>query len=203
MVPLLACLENMPSLCSLQLSEPAGNYQALGACPGMSSLRSLSLPHVPLSLAGLWHLARSPYLAGLRRLCLSSVQLGDEAVEAVLAGQWRLERLDLSNTGMTGAGARLLAGSPAAAGLTSLDLMDNDLGDEGAVALAMSPHLAGLVSLNLYSTRTTDTGAVALAESPHLNNLRWLSVRHNNVTNRSEQLLRQRFGVGLRTWAGG
>jgi uncharacterized protein (TIGR02996 family) len=206
MVPLLTCLVNMPSLCSLKLFDPVGSYdsgRALAACLGMSFVRSLSLPHVALSLAGLWDLARSPHLGGLRRLCLYSVQLGDEAVEAVLAGQWRLERLDLSNTRTTKAGAKLLAGSPAAAGLTSLDLMDNDLGDEGVAALAASPHLANLVSLNLYRTGMTDAGAAALAESPHLNKLRWLSVRYNNITTPGAERLRRRLGVGLRTWAGG
>jgi hypothetical protein len=206
MLPLLTCLVNMPSLCSLKLWDPKGSYDcgpALAACPGMSAVRSLALPRMELSVAGLWAMARSPHLAGLRRLDLSGKQLGDEGVKAVLAGQWRLERLDLSSTAMTEAGAKLLAGSPAAAGLTSLELRENSLGDAGVAALAESPHLGGLVSLNLYRTEMTDVGASALAAAPHLNKLRWVSVRYNHLTAAGEEALRRRFGVGLRTWAGG
>ena len=73
--------------------------------------------------------------------------------------------LDLSRTGITDAGLKVLAKMP---NLERLDLRGTAVGDAGVRALAGLSHLE---TLNLYGTRVTDVGLQALRELPSLRRL--------------------------------
>jgi uncharacterized protein (TIGR02996 family) len=92
-------------------------------------------------------------------------------------------------------GAQALAKNPALARLRKLSLRHNKLVDKAACALAAAPHLTALQILNLEDNNIGDAGAEALAASPAFANLRELDLRTNHrLTDRSKQLLRDKFG---------
>ncbi|MBX9582934.1 MAG: hypothetical protein K2X87_21715 [Gemmataceae bacterium] len=148
-----------------------------------------------LGLAGN-RLAEVPSLAAVEALDLPANPLGDGGAAAVLDGRFpALSRLDLSNCGLTDAGAVALARSAAAGGLRSLSLAWNRVGDAGAKAVAASPALAGLDELDLVGTPIGFAGAVALADSKHLR-LRRLTLGENHrLPADGAGLLRERFGT--------
>lgn len=86
------------------------------------------------------------------------------------------------------AGARLIAESEHAAGLTHLNLPDCVIDTKGAEAIAGSPHLQALVQLHLGGYDCTpanligDDGVRALAASPHLTRLEHLNLSECVIT---------------------
>jgi uncharacterized protein (TIGR02996 family) len=142
--------------------------RALVQSPHLPALTDLELGQAftgAFTDAGLAALAQSPCPPRLRALGLAGAHVGDGGL-AALAGYRHLDalrKLDLSKvrtpfallnaSGITDAGARVLASLPALAGLRWLNLENNALTDAGAQALLASPHLAGLGFLNLKGSR--------------------------------------------------
>jgi uncharacterized protein (TIGR02996 family) len=132
--------------------------RALASARTLPGLTALDLYRCGLTPAGIAALAASPRLAGLRELVLGgNTEEGEpvegDAVVELLTGPdsrlSRLERLHLSYSRISDAGARALAAAPTLAGLRMLDLGYNTIGTAGARALADSPHLQGLAYLGL------------------------------------------------------
>ncbi len=145
----------------------------------------------------------------LERLVLSSLRLGDEGVEALLAGKPRkLEELTLWGPGPSAetlvrlvqhstlrtlrslslqsqrAGDSLaiaLSESPTMDDLEQLDLRGNGLTDGGVAMLVMSRRASRLRSLTLRGNPFSDVGARAIARSPHLSKLEHLNIREANI----------------------
>ena len=115
-------------------------------------------------------LMRSPVVANLRWLKLTSLFLGDWYVEALAQTAFapHLEHLDLGDNGITAKGVQLIANTPSFETLTHLDLSQNYIGDAGAQHLAQSPHLDRLQELHLVNTGVKQTGRQALQNAPHL-----------------------------------
>jgi uncharacterized protein (TIGR02996 family) len=144
-------------------------FRALVQSPNLAALTHLRLglhgTASAFSDAGLAALAQSPCPPRLRALGLAGAHVGDTGL-AALAGYRHLDalrQLDLAKarspfallnaSGITDAGARVLASLPALGGLRWLNLENNALTDAGAQALLAAPHLAGLGYLNLKGSR--------------------------------------------------
>lgn len=80
---------------------------------------------------------------------------------------------------------RIVANSPALAGLRHLSLSCNPLCVEGAEALAESPYLTKLEVLNLPGCGIGEAGLRALASAPGLRHLRELNLPQNRLDNGS------------------
>lgn len=154
--------------------------------PGLSSLRSVSLPWqgndtLELLESSDWigqlerlrlygfeaavspaHVDRLLKLSmpKLRELDLFGLQLGQPGAEKLAAMPWKLERLTLDNANFGVKGIVALAASPALATVKELSLTRNAMGPNGATALATSPHLKQVIALDLSSTAS---GAKTLA----------------------------------------
>jgi uncharacterized protein (TIGR02996 family) len=98
------------------------------------------------SLAALF---RSPRMASLRALDLSTNHVGDRLAELLCteATTFRLRRLNLDNDALTDRGIELLAAWPGLTTVETLTLSGNRIGPRGALALARSPHLGRLRKL--------------------------------------------------------
>jgi uncharacterized protein (TIGR02996 family) len=174
-----------PSLEELDLEHgmfrPPG-LRVFARSPLLSSLQALSLARCGIGDAGLRELIRSPHIAGLRRLRLSDNGLTSRVMKALVEYPWEhLERLDLADNALTGAGVRHLAGSPRLATLRALDLAANhEIRDDGAVALAESPNLGALCDLDLGWLNLRCRGLAVLAGAswlPRIRRLRWCGFR--------------------------
>jgi uncharacterized protein (TIGR02996 family) len=93
---------------------------------------------------------------------------------------------------------RAFGAAPCASRLRALDISMEAVHDEGAFAVAAAPHFSNLERLNMYAVGVTDAGARALAESRHLTRLRGIDLFCNSISPAGSQLLRQRFGEGVR-----
>jgi uncharacterized protein (TIGR02996 family) len=114
-----------------------------------------------------------------------------------------LTTLDLSDNGLRGSALETLTRSRLLAHVAVLRLAGNRVGPQGARALAECPHLGRLTTLDLTGNRIGDAGAEALAGSPHLARLRALCVGDNGIGPEALDLLRRRFGDGVRAVGGG
>jgi hypothetical protein len=103
--------------------------------------------------------------------------------------------LDLGDNEIGPVGARALADSPFAEGLTRLDLSGNPIGDRGVKALAASTRLVRLGRLELRRCAITRLGAKALLSSPHLDRLLLLWLENNTIGRTAFKELRARLGV--------
>jgi hypothetical protein len=93
----------------------------------------------------------------------------------------QVTHLSLYGTGLSDAGARVLAVSKGLNKLEILTLSGNvAVGDATASALALSPRLGRLRELSLLGTSVTRQGVAALVRSPHLPALRTLNVAAYN-----------------------
>lgn len=77
-----------------------------------------------------------------------------------------LRVLFVGMSGIQAPAARVIASSPAFAGLDSLSLHKNAIDDEGALALVESPHLDRLGYLNLYGNRISADVIARIARAP-------------------------------------
>lgn len=91
---------------------------------------------------------------------------GTPHVELLAAHVTGLRVLFLGMSGIQAPAARLIASSPAFAGLASLSLHNNAIDDEGALALVESPHLDRLGYLNLYGNRISADVIARIACAP-------------------------------------
>jgi hypothetical protein len=130
-------------------------------------LRVLHLVGTGCTADGLRLLARSPRLAGLRHLDLSSNEVGD------VSG---------------------LADSPLARGLISLNLMNTNLDERAGAVLAECSQLA---VLNLRANGLGSKGAEVLACAAPLDSLLRLDLRANHIRAPVRQELVRRCGQRL------
>jgi uncharacterized protein (TIGR02996 family) len=127
---------------------------ALSRAAFLPRLRALHLPR--FSADGLRILFRTPALAGLHHLELSTDSQQGARLCADLRGAGQLSRLthlDLRFCRVGRAGVEHLARAPHLAGLICLDLAWNDLGDESYRALIESPHLSRWCRVGLWGNR--------------------------------------------------
>ena len=113
---------------------------------------------------------------------IAGATLGDAELQKLGAVGTELLWLDLSRTGITDAGLKVLARMP---NLKHLDLNGTAVGDDGVRALA---GLNKLEALSLYGTRVTDAGLPALQGLP---SLRRLYVGGTKLTGPSLEALRK------------
>lgn len=150
----------------------------------LNGLRSLDLSGnwslTPQAIEGL---ANAPALAGLVRLRLRGVRLGDEGAVALADSPHlsNLRELDLQGCGIGSRGVKALARSRNFSHLCRLNLSRNEIDRDGARALADSPWLYRVISLALHRNTIDDVGAIALARSSHLWSLRHLGLKDNRV----------------------
>jgi uncharacterized protein (TIGR02996 family) len=151
--------------------------KVLAAAP-FGSLVELRLFSGRIGPQGMAALARSPHLAGLRRLDLLGNHIGPEGLKALLGSPLvtELHSLDLCANQIGLDEAKLLAGSSSLAKLRYLGLGHNDFGARGARVLLESPHLSGLWGLDLSDSNFTDKTARLVAASTTLTELRRLMV---------------------------
>jgi uncharacterized protein (TIGR02996 family) len=154
--------------------------RAVAASPHLAGLRRLDLRQNPVGPGGAEAVADR--LANLEWLNLAGCGVGGPRLHGLAraAGLLRVAALDLSGNGLDAAGLKaLLAPAEGAARVRDLDLSRNDLGESGARVLAGSPALAGLRSLKLTGCGLTDDAVRALAASPHLGALAALDLGNN------------------------
>ena len=141
---------------------------ALSRHPVAQRLRTFQIREAVFGKAGLTALARPGAFPELATLNLGTT-LKRKATEADLVAfltTWsspRLRYLSLAGWPVGDAAAKVIARSPAFAGLTRLNLDYCRVGNAGAKALIASPHLQNLVQLRL-SMNPITTGADALAD---------------------------------------
>lgn len=198
------------------------DMKVLADCPYLQRLEGLDLTQHEIGPEGLRTLAHAENLPALCDLSLYGNRLDDECVTVLASSPLapRLRKIHLS--GITSAGARVLASTPVLANLRVLNLDNCNLRDAGArrlasaahfsrltelwlhyceirnvgvQAIAASPHLANLEVLDLTSNWTVShAAAVALVESPYLKKIRYLDLwRCEGLSRADEQLLRKRF----------
>src|SRR5262249_10782346 len=149
----------------------------LAHSPKLPALRTLGLYGNRLDDECVHIIASSPLAARLRGAHLSGITPAGARVLATSKALGRLNRLNLDNTSIGDTGARSLAGAAHLSGLTGLWLHECQIGNAGVKALASSPHLANLEVLDLTSNWTVcHPAAVALAQSPYLKRLRYLDL---------------------------
>jgi uncharacterized protein (TIGR02996 family) len=127
------------------------------------------------AVPGLVELLRSPLLAGLERLSLAGIALGDSGARALADAPLgrNLICLNLDLCGLTGAGLRALRPLLAEGRLRRLSLSHDFLSDADAAELASWPELGRLHELNLGEFNdVTDEGKEAILASPQRH--RWL-----------------------------
>lgn len=130
----------------------------IAECPNLSSLVHLDLSFNTVGIAGMRALVKSDHLPALNSLTINhNRQVGMSASEALvdspLAGQ--LQHLCLSHHEFWNEPVKLIASAPRLKGLRTLDLSENGITDAGAIALAGSPYLTELERLTLRGHRKT------------------------------------------------
>ena len=135
--------------------------EMLVQAPWAPELRSLSLSMMNLTQESARLLAETPVFGQLTSLDVSfNALIGDRGVVRLLRSNLgrQLTSLDLTDTGLTGRGARELSAMPQMEGLETLRLGHNALGGPGAAILLESMHLSSLRHLDLSSARIGSRG---------------------------------------------
>jgi uncharacterized protein (TIGR02996 family) len=165
----------------------------------LAPVRHAHLP-APGVLYGL--LRQSPELATrhLRRLTGLDLSAGYVLPLQDLPRLPQLTSLNAGHLNVTTTGARLLAGAPLLASLTSLGFRSR-AGDFGpAGVLLQAPHLQRLTTLRLTACRIGDDGVEALLRLPVVSRLTALYLGHNRITPAGVQALASSRAVaGLTT----
>jgi uncharacterized protein (TIGR02996 family) len=223
-------LARCPRLASLESLDLFGNplgegVLALAESPHLRSLRKLNLGLIEIDnapIAALAPLLRSPNLAGVEDLELSSNDFTPEAREALatsdvltrvrkfaftpdrdhpegMAALARatlpsLRHLDLSFGFLDPTSLRPLLDSPLLGQLTRLEIRGCYLDDASMEALAGADGLANLRILSLDDNQLGNAGALALARSPHLGQLTRLDLAQNTIGKRGRKALLDHFG---------
>jgi uncharacterized protein (TIGR02996 family) len=160
-------------------------------------LRALSVSTGRLVRGPALAIARSPALATVEHLGISSLRTFEESAElvATLVKNRRIgavTRLHLGGNRLEGPSLRLLL--ERFPSLRQLGLSSADLTNSKARTLASLPGLASVRVLGLGRNRIGDEGARALAASPHLGDLEELSIGENPIGARGRAALTERFG---------
>jgi hypothetical protein len=132
----LATIGNLRRLAQLNVIGAKMTDEGLASLRGVTGFRSLSLSSVPITDAGLRHLA----LKRLRWLILQNTRITDASLP-LLAGLPELEYLDIQGTRITDAGLAHLRDLPS---LTELSLENASVTDAGLVHLRGLPKLKKL-----------------------------------------------------------
>jgi hypothetical protein len=192
----LTTLANSPAFAGLttldllQTGVGAAGARAVAESPYLRRLESLSFGRQACGYApnfigpeGIRHLARSPQLAGLRRLGLALTLVGSAGVRELARSPHltRLQSLDLALSDLRDDGVAALAEWPGLASVVWLNLSTNAICSEGIAALVQSPHATKLETLGLAMTRVGTDGIRAIAESPYLGRLRALWLPANDL----------------------
>jgi hypothetical protein len=156
------------------------DLRLLAAAPGLAGLVHLSLGG-GLDPNWVGPITESLHFPALASLAIEGCSIGDRALQTLTARMPPgLRRLRL-NRGVGVSGVRILASSPALAGLEHLDLSSSRADIAGAESLAASPFLANLSTLVLDSNTLLNKGARALASSPFLTRLGCLGLRKTEL----------------------
>jgi uncharacterized protein (TIGR02996 family) len=152
--PHLAGLTHLSLVCG---EFGPADVERFAGLSGLARLRSLHLSGCRLDASGVRALARSPHLAGLRRLNIDA-EGGGPCLPALLEAPWlaSLRELRFSCEGIDDDDLKALAANPAVSRLRVLHLGPQPITRAGTEALANSPHLGGLLSLNVSSHRDDD-----------------------------------------------
>jgi Ran GTPase-activating protein (RanGAP) involved in mRNA processing and transport len=144
---------------------------AIVAARAFADLRELEVANASVSPAGVAVLAGSPLASRLRRLDLSTNDLGFDGAVALAVTPWPVLRdLRLRRCALDDAAIEPLAQADFR-DMRDLDLSYNSVGQPGAVSLATSARLETLWRLNLHDNFIGDTGLIALARSRALTRL--------------------------------
>jgi uncharacterized protein (TIGR02996 family) len=162
---------HLPALRELSLRSNAlrdGGIEELIGSALLQQLAALDLSWCFLGPATLASLARVPPPPGLRRLDLSSNELGEDGlIRWIQAGMMAgLTELELGHTGAGDAGARALARSPAVRRLEVLGLGVDRIGLPGLEAILTSPYLESLQYLDLSGNPIDEPTLRAVARLP-------------------------------------
>jgi uncharacterized protein (TIGR02996 family) len=124
-----------------------------------------------------------PLLSRLSALTIHASHAGEPLARAVARSEFLagLKRLDLSRNRFDHGAAEHLAAAATFARLEELDLRENELGESGARALAASPHFGSVRTLELRGNRLGPGGAEALAVSERLTALHRLGLAENEI----------------------
>lgn len=135
-------------------------------------ITSLILSGCQIGDVGASLLARSEAVGRLVALELQRNQITARGAADLAAAELpSLERLELGENLLGGAGAEALAGADGLQQLAVLDLSANQIDAAGASALARAEHLGALKRLDLSHNRIGDAGALALSRSSALGGL--------------------------------
>jgi uncharacterized protein (TIGR02996 family) len=193
--------KHLGGLRSLDLSDNWGltsrAVEGLANAPALAGLVRLNLRGVRMGDEGAVALAGSPHLSELRELDLQGCCIGSRGVQAIARSRnfSQLRRLNLSKNRIDRDGARALAGSPWLYRLISLALHGNTVDDVGAIALARSSHLWGLRHLGLKDNWVREGGLCKMLELLRARRLHRLDVAGNHIG---------RLGASrLKAWADG
>jgi uncharacterized protein (TIGR02996 family) len=140
--------------------------EMLVQAPWAPELRSLSLSMMNLTQESARLLAETPVFGQLRSLDVSfNALIGDRGAALLLRSSLgrHLTSLDLTDTGLTGRGARELGAMPQLERLETLRLGHNALGGPGAAVLLQSQYLTGLKHLDLSNARIGSRGLGVLS----------------------------------------
>jgi uncharacterized protein (TIGR02996 family) len=181
----LAWSPRFRNLTALDLSDNTLGDTGLAAIAESSNLgrlETLELRRNEVSRIGLGYVCSSPVLAQLRHLGLALNYVGAPHEWAPpRGGSAALSSIDLSENGLTGEGAGVVAALPGLGELARLDLGHNEIGNGGAAVLAAWPGAAALHVLNLPGNRIGDDGVRALARSSYLQRLTDLDLSDNPI----------------------
>jgi uncharacterized protein (TIGR02996 family) len=192
------CTLQMLNLCSNRMGP--GNIGNLAACPALANLTSLDVSQCSdgreFRHAGMYALAASPHLAGLRELRLGQTEPTARGVRELVNSttMTNLRSLDLHSNHLGPQAGMMLAGAENLKGLVCLRLDHNKIGDKAAAAIALSPHLTGLAVLELMRANLGDKAGKAFLESPNLADVVHLSLYDNAFSPAIKAALKERFG---------
>jgi len=156
--------------------------KVLARSPGLAGVRKLSLPNQPLSVAAIRSMLAGRYWANLRELTLWACELGDAEARALAkAAPTQLRVLNLSMNSIGPRGIAALAASPILNRLEVLELSDSPIGDRGIESLLGALRSRNLRRLDLGDCGIGPEGAKALAGCPALAGLLHLTLYSNAI----------------------
>ncbi|HEY1191175.1 MAG TPA: TIGR02996 domain-containing protein [Gemmata sp.] len=166
-------------------SAGSGLIESLAKSPALPSLVELSIQARSsngVSQRSFRAVFGNKKLAGLRRLHVESMTIGNVIAESICAPHFAgLQELRLRRLGIDGIGASTLAKLPAT-GLRVIDLHNNPIGNDGLRGLLAAPAAQTVEELCLTSCRLTVEAVRALAAWPGLGTVRVLDLRANAVS---------------------
>ncbi len=214
-------VEGVPSLKSYDCPVTDEEIEEFAKLPHINNVQHLWLGQTKIGTKGLRAIAHSPNLGKLISFALLADPSARDIVPLIDSPLWsRLERLQLSNTGLLSKFDKLVAAlekpklilldlsmtrledehigklmqSKGLSTLERLDLGSGQFGSAGARAIAQCSALPGLKELDIHWNKIGDEGAKALAESPHLKHLRSLNVERCALSPEGAEMLREAFG---------